>query len=69
MQVLVLDTTLNYPSLMAYWTTNSFGDQIITLRKEHKNGSVTEAQAVQQEGSHITDKASLLSIASTMGLK
>lgn len=53
----------NYPELIAYIESNSFGDQLITFRHELKNGDVREVKIMNSEGSWApTDPKSLMKL-------
>ncbi len=62
MRSLILDETLNYPCLIVYWTTNNFGDQLITFRKENIDGSVNEIETLLPEGNHIFNEQTFLDL-------
>lgn len=60
MKAITLTSSLKYPQVIAYYETNNMGDQLLTFRKENKDGSVNEIQSIRYEGEHIFSKKDLL---------
>lgn len=60
MNALVLKRTINYPELIAYWTTNTFGDQLIQFSFERLDGSMEYSYATMFEGEHVFSVKGLL---------
>lgn len=54
MKSLILDqTSKNHPSYICYQDSNSFGDQILTLVYENKEGYIRRFHATFNEGTHV----------------
>jgi hypothetical protein len=62
MKSIILHATETYPDLIAYVSTNNFGDQIITVIREYRDGTKeTLLIETNQEGEHVrVDKKTLL---------
>lgn len=59
---LVLIQGLNHPVLMVSYTTNSFGDQLITFTHETINVITIITEVTRHEGNHYFGKADLLAL-------